>query len=93
MSEVAATGPQYQAEGLWSRIVFYARKNEKKNYAHTPTNKPSNRLFGRERLKGNVIAAHEIVNPEAVENPDKLAKAPHIHWELENIMAENYRQD
>jgi len=45
------------------------------------------------RKKGKVIVAHEIINREAVDNPDELRKTPHIHWELNYINDEGYQSD
>ncbi|MCK4670564.1 MAG: hypothetical protein KAT43_05155 [Nanoarchaeota archaeon] len=66
-----------------SRVVIYGPKHLKgrsKNYYNKKAKK-----------KGEVISAHEIVNPEAINEPKKLAKVPHIHWELEYILRNDYK--
>ncbi len=51
----------------------------------------SREFYNNARKTGSIIAAHEIVNPEAVNNPSELRECPHIHWELENVMREGYK--
>lgn len=67
--------------GKMQRIVHYGPENLKEQ-----TRNQYNAL----RKIGKVITAHEIINPEAIAYPNKLQECPHIHWELENIMKENY---
>jgi len=43
--------------------------------------------------KGQVIKAHEIVNPEAIDNPDEIQRSPHIHWELNKINKPGYFEE
>jgi len=51
----------------------------------------SRTYYNNSKENGDVIVAHEIINPDAVENPDRLNKIPHIHWELEYIMKKNFK--
>ena len=63
--------------GTKHRMVYYGNPSLKGK---------SIRFYTRTgRKSGEIIAAHEIINPEALENPEKLNRTPHIHWELEYI--------
>lgn len=53
------------------------------------------RSFYEKKIKtGEVAAAHEIVSPEVIKNPEKLKEfrdVSHIHWEVENVSKEGFK--
>lgn len=79
---VRSENPSLEYLGMVMRVVYYGPEALKGK---------SKKFYDKARSRGEVIAAHEIVNPEAIEHPDKLREVPHIHWELENIMREGYK--
>tara|TARA_Y100000310_G_scaffold343808_1_gene453234 strand:+ start:3876 stop:4700 length:825 start_codon:yes stop_codon:yes gene_type:complete len=71
--------------GMKVRTVYYGPKDLQGK---------SNRFYEKTaRKNGEIVVAHEIINPEAIENPNQLKDAPHIHWELEYIMNKNFKFD
>lgn len=64
--------------GKKMRMVFYGTKEFKGREEKFYKDK------GRET--GEIVAAHEIINPEAENEPSKLKETPHIHWELTDLM-------
>jgi hypothetical protein len=73
--------------GMRARSVYYGP-----SYLRDDPNTTKNFIRDVARKKGIVAVAHEIVNPEAIDDPAQLAKAPHIHWELEYVMMPGFGQ-
>lgn len=82
--ESPARNPRY--EGLISRMVYFAPREEREQWKNV-----TRKNIERARKSGALVAAHEIVNADAITEPDRLHTAGEIHWELENVMRKDYK--